>query len=323
MSRRGVEVRTGARLHFGLFGTSGSEGSRIGGIGLMIDRPGVVVRAENSATDTVSGPEPAASRAAEFLDRLSTDPGLHRRREGRHVAIQVAAEIPPHRGFGSGTQLALAVAECVSALLEIAAPVGDTLGRGKRSAVGSTGFYRGGFIADLPETASGAAQCLLRRPVPAAWRFVIVDPAGAAGPSGSAETAGFEALPPIASACSASLRELVLARILPALEVADFKAFASGVAAFNRLVGEHFAPTQGGVYAHPLIRDLSQALADTEWPHLAQSSWGPAAAVFCENQESAEALLPFVRDRFSTADANIFIAEPMNHGAVIDTVGSA
>lgn len=320
-----VEVRTGARLHFGLFGTRPAEGGRLGGIGMMIDRPGVVLQAALSDKDAVSGPGHATSRAAEFLGRLRTDrhsPDGGGHRQGR-VALRVLAEIPPHRGFGSGTQLALAVAEGVRALHAARVPFGveQRLGRGSRSAIGTAGFYRGGFLCDLPDPTSGAVGRISRHLVPELWRVVVIDPAGAAGPTGAAEAAGFEVLPPMPPRTTAALMTLVHDRIAPGLDGADFAAFPSAVAEFNRLVGEHFAPVQGGIYAHPLIRELAGTLVGTDWPHLAQSSWGPAAAVFCESEASAESLYSFLRGHIAQAEADIFTAAPLNHGAAITAVG--
>lgn len=325
---RVVEVRTGARLHFGLFATTPGDGP-FGGIGMMIDRPRFVLQGWRSQRDQVIGPLPISDRVAEFVARVRL--GLRRpavrfqvEQPSAPVAIRVTEVIPSHRGFGSGTQLAYAVAAVVGQVLEVWPPfVPDhELGRGKRSAVGTRGFQEGGFVVDAGlRRPAGLETGSARRNVPREWRFVIVDPQGQAGPSGITETAGFQSLPPMPRNMPQLLLDLVTTTILTGLDDADFLRFARGVAEFNRLVGEHFAPVQGGVYAHPLIRELAETLAPTSWPYLAQSSWGPAAAVFCESDESARTLVAFLARQFPPEKANVFVATARNDGAELREIG--
>jgi beta-RFAP synthase len=337
---RVVEVRTGARLHIGLLST-GHRG-RLGGIGMMIDRPGVALRACIADQDRIDADDEARQRIAAFLSRIRE--GLHsiepegRRDEfsRRSYSIEVSGLIPAHCGFGSGTQLAFAVSAAVGGLLGFKVPVTHTfLGRGERSTVGSIGFQRGGFIADPGEIDTAwpggvVDQChpgvqkrlAVAHSLPGSWRTVIILPPSQ-GPSGTLESEAFKTLAPMPRETTDRLVRLVSYAILPSLKSGllggsgsmRFTRFASAAAEFNRLVGEHFAPAQGGVYAHPLIRDLARMLADTDWPYLAQSSWGPAAAVFCQSQESAEALRTFLGRQITPDDAHVFIASPKNTGA--------
>ncbi|HEX6986531.1 MAG TPA: hypothetical protein VF170_14205, partial [Planctomycetaceae bacterium] len=242
------------------------------------------------------------------------------------VEVRVSDVIPSHHGFGSGTQLAYAVAAAVGRVLGVWPPFTpeEELGRGRRSAVGTLGFREGGFLADPGlRRRAGMEAGTARRAVPPEWRFVVVDPRGSPGPSGPVEAAGFRSLPAMPRNMPELLFDLVAEAILPGLEGRDFRPFASGVADFNRLVGEHFAPVQGGVYAHPLIRELSRTLAGTAWPYFAQSSWGPAAVVFCEDDESAAALRAFLSRRIGPEQADVFVAAPKNDGATVTEFDSA
>lgn len=287
---RSVEIRTGARLHFGLFATL-SPGLRQGGIGMMIDRPGWRLRATPVREDVVVGDSQAAERVKTYLAQLRdvgtiVDP----------VRIEVLETIPPHRGLGSGTQLALALWRLLKEISLIAEPANlDSLRRGERSLVGSIGFDQGGFIVD-PGSRSPLSftQPRVVR-VPENWRVVIVEPLATETCSGAIEEQAFAGLEPMGEATRARLARLVEGDILPGLEQNDFHNFAAGIATFNRIVGEQFAPAQGGIYAHRLIRELAERLEDSEWPYLAQSSWGPVGAIFCESDESAERLEGYLR----------------------------
>ncbi len=212
-----VEVRTGARLHFGLFSTS-PEGEPFGGIGMMIDRPGFVVRSWRSNRDRVHAPSELEDRifdiVAHVRDRVATS--AHRLRIDEPLApVTISADevIPPHRGFGSGTQLAFAVAAAICEMLGVAQRflTSETLGRGGRSAVGTAGFHRGGFLVDAARhSGPGLDPGVSRLPVPADWRFVVIDPRGAAGPSGNLEASEFQSLPAMPRKTSELLFDLVV-----------------------------------------------------------------------------------------------------------------
>src|SRR5262245_36354666 len=62
-----VRVRTASRIHLGLFNLGGVgpwPGRRFGGVGLMVDRPGIVLRVEPAAGWSAEGP--LAERALAF-----------------------------------------------------------------------------------------------------------------------------------------------------------------------------------------------------------------------------------------------------------------
>lgn len=314
-----VEVRTGARLHFGLFGTRSEQG-RLGGIGMMIDRPGFAIQVRRSDQDIVDAPPDLRPRVRKSLEQIRSIESSRHPARPLAVHVLVNETIPQHHGFGSGTQLSLAVAAAFACLHRTPSVDYDQLGRGTRSLVGTFGFYQGGFILDLGEAAPRFEPQTFGKTTRNTWRLILVDPATCDTVSGPTECDAFAALPPMPPGIADRLASLATDMIVPALETSDFQAFASAVSEFNRLVGEHFAPVQGGVYAHPLIRELARTLADTDWPYLAQSSWGPAAAVFCESEASAEALQRFLGERIAPGEAHLFIAAPLNRGAEVTTI---
>ena len=102
-------------------------------------------------------------------------------------AIEVRSP-PDHTGLGVGTQLGLAIAAGLRRFLQLPElsieALASSVGRGKRSAVGTYGFQHGGLIVDAGKDARainsaswrGAWRC---RPT---WRFVLVRPHECAGP---------------------------------------------------------------------------------------------------------------------------------------------
>src|SRR5262249_25766711 len=154
-----IRVETGSRLHFGLFNLSSDDAwsnvdgdavipaRRFGGVGLMVESPGILLAAEPAKSWSASGP--LSERALEFARRFSSSLVAQELPPHRFVIERAA---PEHAGLGTGTQLGLAVAEVLAvsaghpewAVPELAARVG----RGHRSGIGVHGYRHGGFIVD-------------------------------------------------------------------------------------------------------------------------------------------------------------------------------
>ena len=103
-----VRVEAPARLHFGFLDLHGGLGRRFGSIGLAIDEPSLALTARRAVNSTVTGPE--AERVRGYVEAAAA----HLRHRG-NAAVTVERVIPAHAGFGSGTQLALAVAAAMAA----------------------------------------------------------------------------------------------------------------------------------------------------------------------------------------------------------------
>src|SRR5512138_1512427 len=97
-----VQVKTPARLHLGLIDMNGDLGRLFGGLGVGIDRPNVIVEAQNSPNFTIRGQEVelANSVAQKFFSTYHLP---------AKASINVVEAIPAHVGLGSGTQFSLAI----------------------------------------------------------------------------------------------------------------------------------------------------------------------------------------------------------------------
>ena len=136
-----VTVTAPGRLHLGFLDPAGTLGRRFGSIGLVIEGYETEVRLSAAHADVLSadGAEAQAelARAAQHVQRLREHTGLR-----TPLALHLARVLPAHAGFGSGTQLALAVGRAFAALhgLDLATPaLGHWLGRGLRSGIGIAG----------------------------------------------------------------------------------------------------------------------------------------------------------------------------------------
>jgi len=110
-----VQVQAPARLHLGFLDPGASLGRRFGSLGLTINGLATVIEARHADHDSVSlapgVPEAEGARALSFL--LRTRQALP---DSRPVALRLQHLLPEHQGFGSGTQMALAIAHAVACL---------------------------------------------------------------------------------------------------------------------------------------------------------------------------------------------------------------
>jgi beta-RFAP synthase len=296
-------VRAPARLHLGFLDPGASLGRRFGSLGLVIDGFETEVEVSASSCDEVraSGAAERAEveRAAAYLQRLQ-------RHSGRHetLCIHLLRVLPAHAGFGSGTQLALAIGRAFAQWhrLDITTPaLAQWLGRGARSGVGIAGFDHGGLLVDGGPSADGAPAPLLSRiPLPPAWRVLVVQDSACQGLSGADERNALATLSPLPRSLAADICHQVLMRVLPGAAAAEFAAFASGINRVQQVLGEHFASAQGGTaFTSPAVGRLLEGVLKTRGGEheaaIGQSSWGPTGFAILPSQAEAEAALDAAR----------------------------
>jgi beta-ribofuranosylaminobenzene 5'-phosphate synthase len=267
-----VRVEAPARLHLGMLAVAGDGARRFGGLGVSVDRPAVVLEAQ--AADELSAVGADAGRALTFAHRCRNALGL-----AGGAELRIVEAIPQHVGLGSGTKLALAVAQALATLegRDVDAPgLARAAGRAARSAVGMWTFALGGLVVEGGQRPGVArpAPILARHPVPEDWRAVVVVPAAAPGLSGIAEEDAFRRLVP-APERSAVIAQLVLTSLLPALVEGELEEFGAALTRVQHLVGDSFADVQGGRF-HPRAGVLVDALLRFGAAGAGQSSWGPA-----------------------------------------------
>jgi beta-ribofuranosylaminobenzene 5'-phosphate synthase len=207
--------------------------------------------------------------------------------------LRVVEAIPPHVGLGSGTKLALAVAQALAALddRDVDAPeLAEAVGRAARSAVGTWTFALGGLVVEggVRPGEDRPAPLLARYAMPEEWRVVLVIPRAEPGLSGPAEEEAFRQLVPSPER-SAEIAQLVLTSLLPALVERDLEEFGGALTRIQQLVGDAFATVQGGRF-HPRAGALVDALLRDGAAGAGQSSWGPAVYGIVGSEASGRAL---------------------------------
>ena len=290
-----VDVEAPARLHLGFLDLNGGLGRRFGSIGLTIDSISTRLRAWPSPGFSATGP--GAERAVACARAFAAAQGIS---DGAHLVLQEA--IPDHVGLGSGTQMSLAVGTALQRLYTQHCgirSVAHALQRGRRSGIGIGAFEEGGFMVDSGRgNDDGVPPVAVRLPFPDHWRMLLILDSRGQGMHGEHEVEAFARLPVFPEDAAGRLCRLVMMKVLPGLLEQRLQVFAEAIGEIQRVVGDYFAPAQGGRFTSPAV---SEALAWAESQGIAgvgQSSWGPTGFVVLEDEAQALQLTSDLKRRF-------------------------
>lgn len=322
-----VQVKAPARLHLGFLDLSGDLGRRFGSIGLAISDYATHVEAFFSPSphhvpDDIQRTVPRIVDAFHqaYADTISAP---------QAVTIRIDNTIPRHAGLGSGTQLALAIGTALARLYNIDASTADIaakLDRGARSGIGIAAFEHGGFIVDggLGE-ASPYPPVLAHCPFPQDWRIVLILEQHQQGVHGDVENNAFHTLPTFPTDDAKTICHLTLMQLLPALKEQNLARFGQAITSIQALIGDHFAPAQGGRYSSPVVAKLLQHAKQRGHDGIAQSSWGPTGCVFVDNQNTAEQLIADLQQQLPHYTDNpqrylFCVTQARDHGANVEFI---
>jgi beta-RFAP synthase len=317
---RTVHITAPSRLHFGLWALASAEGRQFGGVGAMIERPGLKL------TITADKVLVATGRLSMRAVHFAHDWAEFHRRPAPAVRIRLIESPPEHAGLGTGTVLGLAVAAGLNAFAGLPSQsppeLALSVGRGVRSAVGTYGFVHGGLVVDqgkLPGTSVAPLDC--RIDLPEEWRFVLVRPKVLKGLAGEEEAAAMAALPPVPAEVTEELIGLTRDKLIPAAATDDFESFAGALYRYGNLAGQCFAARQGGPYNGPVLTALVERIKALGYEAVGQSSWGPTLFVAVPSQDDAERLVGELSGDAAEQALELSISAPCNRGAKIEVSG--
>jgi beta-ribofuranosylaminobenzene 5'-phosphate synthase len=315
-----IRVEAPSRLHFGLLNAGDVRthatpvAQRFGGVGLMVEDPGIEIEIEPASTWTATGP--LASRALDFARRFAGTLAPNAIAPHRVTVLKAA---PEHAGLGTGTQLGLSVARALTVAAGYsewnALAFAHRIGRGVRSAIGIHGFNRGGFIYEGGKWfESEIAPLKTHLALPEKWRIVLARPVDVVGIHGDDEMAAFAHLPIDPDARMEALDLIINMKMIPALRAVDFKSFGESLHEYNRRAGEPFAPAQGGPYACPLTAEIIAFLRSNGISGVGQSSWGPTVFAVVEDESRATDVTKLLMQRFGGDVQTLITRASRGHG---------
>jgi beta-RFAP synthase len=315
---RRIIVTAPARLHLGFLDLNGALGRSFGSLGLTLGGLATSVSAEPADTLCVQGAQ--RERAEKFACRLLEQFG-----PGRGARISIDRAIPAHVGLGSGTQLSLALGAALARLYDWhldTRAIAALAARGARSGIGIGAFDGGGFLVDGGKTAHGEPpRIVARAEFPAHWRVLLIFDRRVEGLHGDAEMAAFGALPEFPPESAGELCRLTLMQALPALLDADVRRFGAAIGRIQRVVGDHFAPAQGGRFASPQVAEVLAWLEAQGITGVGQSSWGPTGFALLASETQAHGIARAAYARWGDNSGLHFqVCTGLNRGATIDTL---
>ncbi|QEG35506.1 hypothetical protein [Bythopirellula goksoeyrii] len=318
MSRR-VLVRTPCRLHFGLTSLGHScERPQFGGVGVMIDVPGVHLEIVPAKRFGIEGP--LSERVAYFSNSI-----FHRLQFSfpPELCIQVLSAPREHTGLGVGSQLGLAVAAGLAESLGFPwrdpSRLCQLTGRGRRSAVGTYGFLMGGLVVDgghLQHEPLG--RLTYHGALPDDWHFVLLTPPSLEGLSGKDEDLTIADLPQVSVEVTQQLESLVADEIIPAVEATDFELFSQSIYQFGCIAGDCFAAAQGGTFYSPATARLVAWLREIGFQGVGQSSWGPTIFAMTPSLKEAHRLKTAAKAHEIYSDYEIQLGPASNTGVQVE-----
>lgn len=313
-----ITITAPARLHMGFFDLGVTRSRRFGGIGVGLNE--IQTRIEVTQARAWSAEGNGADRALHLAAKITQVLNL-----SGSVHIRLLETIPEHAGLGSGTQLTLAVGLAIARLHGLDLQVRDIaalLDRGARSGIGIGVFEQGGLIVDGGRGANTTVPPLLARlELPDAWRFLLILDERDQGLSGSSEVTAFKKLPEFSESLAAHISHLILMQALPAVTENDLPAFGAAISEIQALIGDHFAPAQGGGrYTSAAVERAMRELERLGATAIGQSSWGPTGFCMIESSGQAESLLQAMQNHpLGNDNLRFMIASARNRGADINS----
>lgn len=311
-----VSVTAPSRIHFGLFGGKSQHERSFGGLGVMVDQPGLQLSIQPASEMRYEGLQ--SQRTKQFTESWLRFTG-HTPSTAFHVVLHQCPE--SHIGLGTGTQLGLAVAAglfqfCCGETPAIET-VAESVGRGKRSGVGTYGFLHGGLIVDRGKTANEKLAGLdLHLPFPEDWRFVLIKSEADSGLSGTQEENFFTESTESLIGKRNQLIEIAKSQIVPAVIKKDFDTFSQAVYQFGKTSGSYFSKVQGGPFNGRRITEIITRLREFGFMGVGQSSWGPTVYAVAKSDNEANRISELMSIHLSRQETMI-VTRPSRGGATI------
>ena len=152
---------------------------------------------------------------------------------------------------------------------------------------------------------------------PRDWRILLILDPRAEGVHGEEERRAFAGLPRFPAEAASEICRRALLQILPGAAEMDIEAFGDGVARIQEILGDHFAPVQGGArFASVPVSQVATRLKALGARGIGQSSWGPTGFAFASDPDHAQFLARRAQAEQGT-EVQIRICSARDHGAEI------
>ena len=251
------------------------------------------------------------------------------------VEVTVEEEIPAHAGFGSKTQMSLALAYAICDEYDIpyngVEGLARLVGRGGTSGIGVRAFEKGGFVLDcghsfgegkektscLPSSASKATPApeILRCDVPEDWRFVLVTPLDDEGSHGQSEVNIFKSSFPLDEVEIGRVCRVILMQMVPGILERNIETFGSAI---NKIQEIGFKNIEVKLKS-PLVPNMLTIMNNAGSYGSGMSSFGPTVYGLTNSNKKAYEIKNVISGYLDDMSIKhqCWIAEPNNHGVSV------
>ncbi len=303
---------------------------------LAIDAPKSIIEISKSEKLEVEFSEKIASESIsreeveeikEYSKKVIDDIGVS------GAKISVISRPPRHCGFGSTTQLTLALGTGISQVYDVKMDLQHLLSVLDRTTIGGAYVFRdGGFVlaggfdrpkkgfSAMPDESYRIPPIFFNKEFPEEWRFVIAWPEEASrGLSGNEEKKAFTEIqklePPKDLIHEAHF--VINTGLVPAILEKKPVKFGKALTRIQNLAGRIYRPIQETTY-NPASEDIIERLEKMdESLGVGQSSWGPAVYSFIRNEEKARKVADEMR---SDEEIKVSIVKADNKGRQIEQI---
>jgi beta-ribofuranosylaminobenzene 5'-phosphate synthase len=331
-----LKITAPCRIHLSLIDENGYTGRVDGGIGLMLDRPNVVLEVTNSADEFTIECNKYYKESVHVINEKASKIFKYFQISNKNFHFHLKRYYPSHVGLGSKTQLSLAIATAITKLKGLNPSTEDLtklVERGGTSGIGWRGFETGGFILDgghdfgkgreketfLPSSASSSvnpALTISRYNIPKNWRFVLVIPNVKKGAYGDEEISVFQNYAPIHRNEVNEVSHQIIMKIIPGIIKNDLICFGEGL---KRIQSIGFKKIEIDLQ-HEVVKDLLKFFEEYGLKAYGMSSFGPSVIGIVESDSEAEILLREVQKNQKNGGGHIYICKPNNTGAKIEYI---
>ena len=329
-----IRITAPCRIHLSLIDENGYTGRVDGGIGLMLDRPNVVLEVSNSSDEFTIECNKYYKESVHVINEKASRVFKHFHISNKNFHFHLKRYYPSHVGLGSKTQLSLAIATAITKLKNFNCSneeLTKLVERGGTSGIGWKGFETGGFILDgghdfgkgkekesfLPSSASTLANpalTIFRHPIPENWRFVLVIPNVKKGAYGDEEISVFQNYAPIPKTEVNEVSHQIIMKIIPSLIKDDLECFGEGL---KRIQSIGFKKIEIELQ-HEVVKKLLNFFEEHDLKAYGMSSFGPSVIGIVESDSEANELLKEVQKNQKNGGGHIYICKPNNTGAKIE-----
>jgi beta-RFAP synthase len=110
---------------------------------------------------------------------------------------------------------------------------------------------------------------------------------------------------------------LIMLKLLPALPENDIQSFGEALTEIQRIVGDTFAPAQGGRFSSSPTSECIKFLLQEGVYGAGQSSWGPTVYGVVKNEQAKVIRTRVQAFLNKSVGGEVFVAKANNRGAAI------